>query len=37
MKKRTLYLTTGLLLVSILGVSTNIVSNHLKAVEAPIT
>ena len=34
MKKRTLYLTTGLLLVSILGVSTNIVSNHLKAVEA---
>ena len=34
MKKRTLYLTTGLLLVSILGVSTNVVSNHLKAVEA---
>ena len=34
MKKRTLYLTTGLLLVSILGVSTSIVSNHLKAVEA---
>lgn len=34
MKKRTLYLITGLLLVSILGVSTNVVSNHLKAVEA---
>lgn len=34
MKKRTLYLTIGLLLVSILGISTNVVSNHLKAVEA---
>lgn len=34
MKKRTWYLTTGLLLVSILGISTNVISNYLKSVEA---
>ena len=34
MKKRTWYLTTGLLLISILGLSTNVISNYLKSVEA---
>ncbi|MDO5794782.1 MAG: hypothetical protein Q4Q00_11435 [Turicibacter sp.] len=34
MKKRTWYLTTGLLLISILGISTNVISNYLKSVEA---
>lgn len=34
MKKRTWYLTTGLLLISILGLSTNVISNYLKSVKA---
>lgn len=34
MRKRTWYLTTGLLLISILGISTNVISNYLKSVEA---
>ena len=34
MKKITWYLTTGLLLISILGLSTNVISNYLKSVEA---